>query len=48
MIQSSTREVTKKILQSYLKGYSLGTSGNREVLIQRLRDYAADKDQWIG
>ncbi|KAF7980504.1 hypothetical protein HWV62_38012 [Athelia sp. TMB] len=42
------KEVTKRVLQGYLEGYNLSTSGKRDVLIQRLREYAKDKDQWIG
>jgi SAP domain len=41
-----TSKTTKAQLQVYLKAYSLGTSGNRSNLIERLRTYAADKDQW--
>ncbi|KZP18879.1 hypothetical protein FIBSPDRAFT_893094 [Athelia psychrophila] len=41
------KDITKKILQGYLKGFNLGTSGNQDILIQRLHSYANDKEQCI-
>jgi len=33
-------------MKVFLQAYDLGTSGNRDVLLDRLRKYAANKDEW--
>jgi len=43
----STHKVTMPMLKDRLASYGCPTSGSRSQLVQRLRDFAADKDNWV-
>jgi hypothetical protein len=42
----STSKTTKENMKVYLRAYGLGTSGKRDILLARLRQYAEGQDQW--
>ncbi|TDL18316.1 hypothetical protein BD410DRAFT_842937 [Rickenella mellea] len=41
-----TNNLTKKLIQDYLRQYGLQVSGNRELLLTRLRTFAKDTENW--
>ncbi|TDL13833.1 hypothetical protein BD410DRAFT_846580 [Rickenella mellea] len=41
-----TTNLTKKVIQDYLRQYGLHITGNREVLLARLRTFAKDTENW--
>ncbi|KAL6305559.1 hypothetical protein BKA93DRAFT_824946 [Sparassis latifolia] len=43
-----TSQTTIPILKEKLKGYGLPVSGNKDALLEWLREFAADKESWRG
>ncbi|CDO74842.1 hypothetical protein BN946_scf184280.g2 [Trametes cinnabarina] len=41
-----TKKLNVKNLKDLMKAYGLPVSGKREILLERLRTYAADPEQW--
>jgi len=43
----STRRVTISILKDRLFAYGCPISGSRSQLVERLREFSADRDHWV-
>lgn len=42
----SDDSVTKPILTGYCREFGLGTSGNKDILIGRLKAFSSDSSRW--
>lgn len=42
----SSERVNKAKLQDWCRGFGLPSSGNKDTLNSRLRDFSGDKDKW--